>query len=77
MKVSNQSDYLATSIANFITLLAVLLIGLKLTGYITWPWIWVLAIIWIPTTLLVVIVLIVIAWGMRTLRALSKRSKNE
>jgi hypothetical protein len=27
--------------------LAILFIALKLTGYITWPWIWVLSPIWI------------------------------
>lgn len=31
----------------FVSLLAVLFIGLKLTGYIDWPWIWVLCPIWI------------------------------
>lgn len=28
-------------------LLTVLFVGLKLTGHITWPWIWVLSPIWI------------------------------
>lgn len=31
-----------------VTLLAVLFIALKLTGYIDWSWLWVLAPIWIP-----------------------------
>ena len=31
----------------FVGLLTILFIGLKLTGYITWSWIWVLAPIWI------------------------------
>lgn len=31
---------------NFFTLLAVLFIGLKLTGLIAWSWVWVLAPIW-------------------------------
>ena len=30
----------------FLTLLSVLFIGLKLTGYVDWPWVWVLAPIW-------------------------------
>jgi hypothetical protein len=30
------------------SLLLVLFIGLKLTGYITWSWIWVLCPIWLP-----------------------------
>lgn len=32
----------------FATLLAILFIGLKLTGFITWNWFWVLSPIWIP-----------------------------
>ena len=31
----------------FSGLLTVLFIGLKLTGHITWPWIWVLSPLWI------------------------------
>ena len=31
----------------FATLLALLFIALKLTGVIAWPWIWVLAPLWI------------------------------
>ncbi|MEA1870353.1 MAG: hypothetical protein U9N09_09515 [Euryarchaeota archaeon] len=37
----------------FVGLLTILFIGLKLTGYITWSWIWVLAPIWIS----------IIVWG--------------
>ena len=32
----------------FLGLLTLLFIGLKLTGHITWSWIWVLAPLWIP-----------------------------
>ena len=32
----------------FLGLLTLLFIGLKLTGYITWSWIWVLSPLWIP-----------------------------
>lgn len=31
----------------FVGLLTIVFIVLKLTGYITWPWIWVLSPIWI------------------------------
>jgi hypothetical protein len=31
----------------FSGLLTVLFVGLKLTGHITWPWLWVLSPIWI------------------------------
>ena len=33
---------------SFLGLLTLLFIGLKLTGYITWSWIWVLAPLWMP-----------------------------
>jgi hypothetical protein len=42
----------------FPPLLAVLFIGLKLTGYITWPWLWVLSPIWIPIAIVIVSVAI-------------------
>ena len=43
----------------FVGLLTILFIGLKLTGYIDWPWVWVLSPIWISAILVVVIVLLV------------------
>ncbi len=33
---------------SFLRLLTLLFIGLKLTGYITWSWLWVLAPLWVP-----------------------------
>ena len=39
-------------------LLTVLFVGLKLTGHITWPWIWVLSPIWISFGLAILIALI-------------------
>lgn len=36
----------------FSGLLTVLFIGLKLTGHINWPWVWVLAPSWIPLAIL-------------------------
>jgi hypothetical protein len=32
-------------------LLGVLFVGLKLTGYITWPWLWVLSPFWLPVAI--------------------------
>ena len=55
-----------TSGVNFLGLLALLFIGLKLTGYITWSWIWVLAPLWIPisiTLLLLSAVILLVALG--------------
>ena len=43
----------------FSGLLAILFIALKLTGYITWSWLWVLAPIWI-TFIFVVFILIIV-----------------
>lgn len=42
----------------FTGLLAVLFIGLKLTGYIDWSWIWVLSPIWISFVIFVMIFVI-------------------
>ena len=43
----------------FSGLLAILFIALKLTGYITWSWLWVLAPIWIPLIIVVFILNII------------------
>lgn len=43
------------------TLLLVLFVGLKLTGYITWSWWWVLAPLWIPLCFSMIVLLIVCA----------------
>lgn len=43
----------------FLPLLTVLFVGLKLTGYIAWSWWWVLAPLWIPLALVLVLLLIV------------------
>jgi hypothetical protein len=39
--------------------LTVLFVGLKLTGYITWPWVWVLSPLWISALLVIVLIAIV------------------
>ncbi len=36
-------------------LLTVLFIGLKLTGHITWPWVWVMSPLWISALLAITI----------------------
>jgi uncharacterized protein (DUF983 family) len=48
--MANKSSNSGISLTN---LLVVLFIGLKLTGYITWSWVWVLSPLWI--TLLIAI----------------------
>jgi hypothetical protein len=49
-------------------LLTVLFVGLKLTGYISWPWVWVLSPLWISaliglTVVGILLVLYLIAGG--------------
>ena len=44
----------------FCGLLTILFIGLKLTNYIDWPWLWVLSPIWIPIAIVLGFVAIVI-----------------
>ena len=44
----------------FLGLLTLLFIGLKLTGYITWSWIWVLAPLWIPICVALLLLSVVI-----------------
>lgn len=48
----------------FTGLLTILFIGLKLTGYITWSWMWVLSPLWISLVLgaLIMIVALVFAF---------------
>jgi len=42
-----------SSSINFTGLLTVLFIGLKLTGYITWSWWWVLSPLWLPLAIMI------------------------
>ena len=44
----------------FFELLAILFIALKLTGHITWSWVWVLAPIWAPIVIGIAIMIIVV-----------------
>lgn len=45
---------------SFIGLLTILFIGLKLTNYIDWSWLWVLAPLWVPITLILLIALAIL-----------------
>ena len=45
---------------NFIGLLTLLFVGLKLTDNIDWSWLWVLSPLWISASIIIVIVLVVI-----------------
>jgi hypothetical protein len=50
----------------FTGLLTVLFVGLKLTGYIAWPWIWVLSPLWISFLLFIAIIGIMLAVALAT-----------
>lgn len=39
----------------FFGLLTILFIGLKLTGYVNWSWVWVLSPIWLPSVIVIVV----------------------
>ena len=45
---------------SFLSLLTLLFVALKLTGYITWSWFWVLSPIWMPLYLFVLLLLFVL-----------------
>lgn len=54
----------------FLGFLTLLFIALKLTGAITWPWLWVLSPLWLPIALLVLVCVVALglitinwAWG--------------
>lgn len=51
---------MSSSGIGFTGLLTVLFIGLKLTGYISWPWVWVLSPIWISALIAFVLICLVI-----------------
>ena len=53
--MSNSSS--SSSGIGFVGLLTVLFIGLKLTGYVTWSWLWVLSPLWISFLFWITVVL--------------------
>lgn len=61
----------------FWTLLAVAFIVLKVTHLIDWPWVWVLAPIWIPAgiALAAIVVVLTVVVTKETLRALERRKR--
>jgi hypothetical protein len=58
---SNSSS--SSSGIGFPGLLTVLFIGLKLTGNITWPWVWVLSPLWISFLIFVAIAAVILILG--------------
>lgn len=55
------SDKTGSGGVGFIGLLTLLFIGLKLTGYIAWSWVWVLAPVWVPFIFICVLITLAIA----------------
>jgi uncharacterized protein (DUF983 family) len=60
--MSNSSSSSSSGIG-FPGLLTVLFIGLKLTGYITWPWVWVLSPLWISFLIFIAIAAVILILG--------------
>jgi hypothetical protein len=48
---------------SFTTVLAILFVALKLTGFIAWSWLWVLAPLWIGFLLWLLLVIFLVAIG--------------
>ena len=57
--MSNNSSSSNSGIG-FVGLLTILFIGLKLTGYIQWSWLWVLSPIWIMALVLVIVLIAIL-----------------
>lgn len=62
--MSNRSS--SNSGIGFVGLLTILFIGLKLTGYIHWSWLWVFSPMWV--TLLILVIVFIIALILASLK---------
>ena len=60
MNYKNNNSSSSSGIS-FTGLLTVLFIGLKLTGHITWSWVWVLSPIWISILFVIGFLLVILA----------------
>lgn len=60
MSSSRNGNTSASSGIGFFGLLAIVFITLKLLGVITWSWLWVLAPIWMPLAVGVVVLIVLI-----------------
>lgn len=57
-RLMRETKYVTRNVVSLPTLLTVLFVGLKLTGYIEWSWWWVLSPQWIPIAISLTAVLI-------------------
>lgn len=61
--MANSSSSSASGGTSISGLLGVLFVGLKLTGFIDWPWLWVLSPFWIPLVIVLgVLAVLGIIW---------------
>lgn len=56
--MASSSSSAASSGASTTGLLGVAFVVLKLTGYVNWPWLWVLSPFWIPVALLLTVLIV-------------------
>lgn len=54
--MSEEDETTQPTSVSFLDLLALLFIGLKLTGYITWSWVWVLSPLWLPLAVFLAVI---------------------
>ena len=63
----SSNSFITISVGNTISILTVLFVVLKLTHMIDWSWWWVLSPLWMPTVIVLSIIMLV---GVATLMAL-------
>lgn len=56
---NNKTQLNVQLMAIFMPLLTTLFVILKLTGHISWPWLWVLSPMWLPVAVLALIALVI------------------
>jgi hypothetical protein len=65
LNIKDMSESSSNSGIGFFGLLTILFIGLKLTNHIDWSWLWVLSPIWIPLSILIgIIIIVLVIWGL-------------
>ncbi len=73
--MANQTTTTATNSFPFLSILTLIFITLKLTGYITWSWWWVLSPLWIPLAIILGIVLIILIIALVTSAPIKVRKR--
>jgi uncharacterized membrane protein YdbT with pleckstrin-like domain len=58
--MKNQNNTSTSGGIGFVGLLTIVFITLKLTGFISWAWVWVLAPLWIGVAIWIVIIAVVL-----------------